>query len=463
MARRVTATALNGRTIDILNVIRQNASYEYQNTVPTISDATDVPKVGEVIYGNPTLSNEFINALVNRIALVVVSSTTFDNPYADLKKGYLEFGETVEDIFVKIAKVQEFSVEKAPAREFKRTIPQVLSSFYSMNWRVMYPVTIQREDLRRAFLSVDGVENLINQILEQVYTAANYDEFLLFKYLLIKAIAHGQCYPVSFDADNPKDGAKQFRGIANDLGFMKTKYNEAGVLTATPKDRLHVFMDSFYNAEFDVEVLSAAFNMEKADFMGRLRLIDDFTTFDNERWSEIRANSDCVEEVTSTELALMANVKAVIADENWFQIYDNEAQMVDTRVGSGLYWNYFYHVWKTVAHSPYANIVVFVDDSATLTMPSSVTVRVTGRAQGDDSTILTLSVDEATALYPQTARFIQSATATSAGIAVKESGEVIYPTGQTSFTAELMIGSTKYTATLASSKTVGSTISFAKA
>ena len=44
-----------------------------------------------------------------------------------------------------------------------------------------------------------------------------------------------------------------------------------------------IFMDADFNAEFDVDVLSAAFNMEKADFMGRLFLIDDFTSFDNER------------------------------------------------------------------------------------------------------------------------------------------------------------------------------------
>ena len=71
--------------------------------------------------------------------------------YADLKKGYLEFGETVEEVFVNIAKAREFSVEKAAAREFKRTLPDVRSAFHCMNWKVQYPVTIQDEDLRMAF------------------------------------------------------------------------------------------------------------------------------------------------------------------------------------------------------------------------------------------------------------------------------------------------------------------------
>ena len=150
MAKRIAASTLNATTIDILNVIRQNASLEYQASVPTITKATDIPHVGEIIYGTPAFANQFLNALVNRIAIVRVQSATFNNPYAALKKGYLEFGESVEDIFVKIAKVEYFDPEKADAREMKRYLPDVRSAFHVMNWRVMYPVTIQDEDLRQA-------------------------------------------------------------------------------------------------------------------------------------------------------------------------------------------------------------------------------------------------------------------------------------------------------------------------
>lgn len=360
MPRRIGVTELNARTIDILNVIRTNASYAYQQSVPEISDANSIPMVGEAVYGNPTLSNEFINALVNRIALVMVNSAVFNNPYASLKKGFLEFGETIEDIYVKIAKVQEYSAEKGEVREHKRTIPDVRTAFHTINWRVLYPVTIQREDLKRAFTNADGVQSLINSIIDQVYTAAQYDEFLLFKYMLIKAVSHGQTYPVQFDGSDMKKAGTAFRGYSNMITFMKDGFNEAGVLTTTPKERQHIFMDAMFNAQYDVEELAAAFNMDKAEYSGRLQLIDDFTTFDNARWDEIRANSDMVEEVTEEELTLMADVKAILVDERWFQVYDNEALMMDKPVASGLYWNYFYHTWKTVSHSPFANIITFV-------------------------------------------------------------------------------------------------------
>ena len=94
MARRIANSTLNASTIDIMNVIRQNASYEYHQNVPEVAKASDIPKVGEVIYGTPAFANQFINALVNRIAIVRVQSATFNNPYSILKKGYIEFGET---------------------------------------------------------------------------------------------------------------------------------------------------------------------------------------------------------------------------------------------------------------------------------------------------------------------------------------------------------------------------------
>ena len=426
MPRRVTVSTLNATTMDILNVIRQNASYDYQQNVPEVTKTTDIPKVGEVIYGTPAFTNQFINALVNRIAIVRMQSATFNNPYAILKKGYLEFGESVEDIFVSIAKAVDFDVEKAPKREFKRTLSDVRSVFHTMNWRVVYPVTIQDEDLRQAFLSIEGVQNLIAKIVDAVYTAAEYDEFLLFKYLLIKAISHGKMFPISTgQANDLTDAAVKFRATSNLLQFMSSNYNESGVSTNTPKDRQVIFMDAF-NAEFDVSVLASAFNMEKADFMGRLFLIDSWSEFDNERFDVIRENSDGIEKITTDELNLMKDVKAVLLDENWFQVYDNNNKFTEKYVASGLYWNYFYHTWKTVSYSPFANAVVFVQSTPTL--PETLTVKITSKDHSEEATVFALSADSVGArLEPNSVHFVQDESTTKYGIAIQRYGAVIIP------------------------------------
>lgn len=468
MARRIAVSTLNASTIDILNVIRQNASYDYQQNVPAVVTEADIPKVGEVIYGTPAFANQFINAIVNRIAIVRTQSATFNNPYSFLKKGYLEFGETVEDIFVSIAKAVDFSAEKASAREFKRTFPDIKSAFHVMNFRAMYPVTIQDEDLKQAFLSLDGVSSLIAKIVDSVYTAAEYDEFLLFKYMLIKSISHGGMSPVSIGtADNMSNAATEFRTASNLLPFMSADYNAAGVKTTTPKDRQVIFMDAKFNAKYDVEVLASAFNMDKADFMGRLCLIDDFTSFDNDRFDVIREASDGIEEVTAEELALMANVKAVLLDENWFQFYDNNNKFTEKYVASGLYWNYFYHTWKTISYSPFANALVFVTDTATITPLASITAEIVDKSTSEDAVTLTIQAEhDGATLQPNEARFVQTEALTTAGIAVHPYGALMIPAGKTAETITLVadINGITYTATttITSASNVGDTVTMNK-
>lgn len=365
MPKRIALSTLSANTIDIMNVIRANGSYNYQSLVPTVTTEESIPVVGEVIYGTPALANEFINSLMNMIALVRIKSATFNNPYKDLKKGYLEFGETIEEVFVDLAKVRLFNKERVDEYEFKRTIPDVKTAFHAINWRVQYPITIEDEELRMAFRSIDGVTDLIAKIVDAVYRAAEYDEFLLFKYMLIKGYNKGDIRTSTLSGASgvmptPKAYAAEFRGLSNEMLFLTDKYNAYPVMNNTPRERQKIFMPARFNAEFDVEVLASAFNMDRANFMGQLKLIDDFTTFDNARFSAIRGESGAIEEVTSTELSAMTNVKAMIIDEEWFQVYDNLARMTEKYAGSGLYWNYFYNTWKTVSWSPFANAVAIV-------------------------------------------------------------------------------------------------------
>ena len=466
MAKKLANSTLQASTIDILNVIRANASAEYQDLVPEITKASEVSKVGDVFMGYPAMANQFLSALINRIALVRVKSATFNNPYARLKKGYLEFGETVEEIFVGIANVREFSVEKAPEREFKRSLPDVRSAFHIMNWRVQYPVTIQDQDLYQAFTSMDGVQNLIATIVQQVYTAAEYDEFLLMKYLIIKNVAKGVFKPVSIgDGTDMKEAAKAFRATSNQLTFMSKDYNAAGVLNNTPRERQVIFMDSQYNAAYDVEVLAAAFNMDKATFQGSLFLIDDFTSFDNERFAIIKENSDMIDDITKEELALMKNVKAVMMDEDWFQVYDNNAKFTEKYVASGMYWNYFYNVWKTVSTSPYANAVVYATDSAIPALPENYVMTVAEKSKSEGAVVLSLNTNlDTQRINGSNFSFVQTKEATEAGIAIHKYGAILIPASAvgTAVKLEINVDGTIYESqtSINASAEVGDSITF---
>lgn len=479
MAHFVASSKLNASTIDILNVIRENASEEYRNAIPKVSEVDDILKVGQIIAGTPSFMNQFVSALVNRIGLVMANSATFNNPYRSLKKGVLEYGELVEDIFVGLSKVVEYDPSKAESREFARTYPDVKSAFYKVNWRVMYPLTIQDSDLEMAFLNNGDVAGFITRLINAIVVSQEYDEFLLFKYLLIKAVAHGKMYPVAVDGSDLKNYASAFKSYRNKTKFMKREYNEAGVRNNIEDGNLCVFIDSDFDANFDVNVLASAFNMDKADFIGRRFLIDDFTTFDNERWEVIRQNTiiemkgetaetgGIIEPVTDEELALMQNVKAIMLDSVWFQVYDKKSIMKETQVGSGLYWNYFYHMWKILAHSPFANAIVFVDNSATITTPATFTATVTDVSTVKGVTVVNLIVDDSTgSLSPSVVKYVQTEALTEDAVAVQKFGSYIVP--KTALEGEYLLEATikdsvyKSTATVLGGLAVDDTITFTK-
>ena len=462
MAKKIAVSTLHASTVDILNVIRANATAEYQDKIPEVSTEETVIKVGQILYGYPRLANEFIGSLVNRIAAVAIKSADFNNKFKSLKKGYMEFGDTIAEYFVQIAKAREFSPEKAEKREFKRTLPDVRAAFHVMNYKVQYPITIQNEDLRQAFTSMGGVEDLIAKIINAVYVAAEYDEFLLFKYLIIKAVSHGKMHPIGVNGSDLKNYAVQFRSLANKLTFIGTKYNEASVHTNTDKKALRIFMDTDFNASFDVNVLASAFNMDKAEFMGKLQLIDDFTTFDNERFDVIRAGSDCIEEVTADELALMSKVKAIMVDEEWFQVYDTLSAFSETYVASGLYWNYFYKIWKIISSSPFSNAIVIVDDTATITPLTSLVFTVADKSADDNNTVLSLVPADTATLQNTNYNFVQTESATENGIAIHKYGAVIMPNDSEGTTLEIVIGGKTYKAgaAITPDTAVGNTVTF---
>lgn len=431
MSYKVNLTSLNATTIDILNTIRANASAEYADSIPVVATAMDVPSVGEIIMGVPSFQNEFLEALINRIALVVVRSVTFNNPYKNLKKGYLSYGETVEEIFVNIVQAYDYNPEKGASRELKRYLPDVKSVFHVINYKAVYPVTISEDELATAFLSADGVTSLITKIIDSVYKGVEYDEYLLFKYMLIKNISSGKFKPVSIgDGTDLNKSASAIKGVSNKFRFVSKNFNQAGVRNNSNIDNQAIFMDSDFNASFDVEVLASAFNMDKANFMGKLYLIDDWTTFDNERFDVIRQNSTGIEEVTQPELALMKNVKCVLLDEKWFQVYDNKNKFTEKYIASNMEWNYFYHIWKTVSYSPYENAVVFCLDSATTTLPATINVSVDSVSTSDTGNVICLAIADTDTLSPTTLKFIQTETLTESGIGVHPYGAYLIPPSQ---------------------------------
>lgn len=382
MATTPKIVTLTNSSVDILNAIRNNATQNYRDYVPKATpDADSIRQIGAIIMDYPALQNEFLSALVNRIGRVLITSKMYDNPWAFFKKGLLEFGESVEEIFVNIAKPFQFDPAVAEKNVFKREIPDVRAAFHIMNYQKYYKATISNDQLRQAFLSWQGISDLIAKIVDAMYTGANYDEFQTMKYMLARHILDGHMYPVEIptvETANMKSIVSVVKGVSNKFTFLSPNYNLAGVQTYTAKNDQYMLINSQFDATMDVEVLASAFNMDKAEFSGRRVLVDSFGSLDTDRLAELFAGDSTYKEISSDELKALDAIPAVLVDRNWFMIFDNFYNFTEQYNGEGLYWNYWYHVWKTFSVSPFANNALFIPGKPGVTSvavtPSSSTV-----------------------------------------------------------------------------------------
>lgn len=383
MATKPKIVTLTNSSVDILNVIRNNATINYQNYVPLATpNADSIREIGAVIMDNPQLQNEFLSALVNRIGRVLITSKMYENPWSMFKKGLLEFGETIEEIFVNIAKPYQFDPAVAESNLFKREIPDVRSAFHIMNYQKYYKTTIQNDQLRQAFLSWQGITDLIAKIVDSMYTGANYDEFQTMKYMLAKHVLDGRMYPVTIPTvsdTNMKTIVSTIKGVSNNYEFMSSKYNLAGVQNYSMKADQYLLINSKFDATMDVEVLASAFNVDKAEFAGKRVLVDSFGSLDIDRLNILFAGDPTYTEISETDLEALDAIPCILVDKDWFMIFDNYFNFTEQYNGEGLYWNYWYHVWKTFSVSPFANNALFIPGVPKVTSvtvsPATATVK----------------------------------------------------------------------------------------
>lgn len=356
----------------------------------TYSLTNDIHKLGDFVMSYDPQHNDFLTALINRIAFVVVRAMTYDRKLEWAKKGYVEFGEVIEEVFAEISRPHVFSPSKAEKEVFKREIPNVYSAFHRMNVRIFYKQTISNDQLRTAFLSWQGITDLVAKIIRNMVTAMNVDEDLLTKYMIARCILNGYMYPMVTQpltvggADASAANLIDIQAMAGNLEWPSNKYNMAGVYNATPLERQRVIMTNRALAIYGVQNLANAFNLSLAEWQQTTFTVDSFSNLDWERLTDIFTDPDTgvvdpdFQPFTDAEVAILESITGVIVDIDWFMIFDNFNNMTQNYNGEGLYWNYWLHGWKTFSASPFANAIVLTSTKPTITAvtvsPTAVTV-----------------------------------------------------------------------------------------
>ena len=349
---------------NLLNAIRNEIGGDYAERIPIATD-TNIQEVGTQILAYESTQNDFLNCLVNKIAMTLVESRIANNPLKILKKGSMPLGMSIESIAVNPAKAESFNTK---ASDILRTVkPDVKTSYITMNRQDKYKVSINNDMLRTAFRSYGDLESLIAGIVNSLYSGNEFDEFLYAKGMFVNAFENGYITTkvVSTSSDLQASAKNIIRDIKTISGLMKfpssnyNKYstyasaegleNTSPMVTWSDTDRQILIIRSDVLSLIDVDALAEMFNLSKAEF--RISKVVEVDTFDADN-----------------------KIMAILCDESYPQIWDNLSQMTTFYNGDTLTWNYTYHRWQAYGINPKANAVAFVTGEADeQTAPSSIT------------------------------------------------------------------------------------------
>lgn len=401
-----------------LNAIREASVSEgtiYHQYLPIVDENTDIGSFGTPILTNTPVMNEFMNRLVNRIVYTSFENRYFNNPLQILEGDRIPLGYSGQEIYVNPAKGRKYDVNDFAGLLVKYEA-DVKVQYTAVNMDLQYPVTVSRHKLKQAFVSWDSLDNFVMELSNSLYNGAYIGEFNYTKGLVSAAFKSNQVQYETISAINSESNAKAFVQKAREL-FLNfqlpstsfnawTKVGGYGreILTYTRPEDVVFLIRNDVRSYLDVNVLAEAFNMDKADLMGRIIPIDNFDQYDDDG-AKIYDGSAIV---------------AMIADKSWFRIKRQDMYMDEFYNPNNRTWQYYLNLTKMYNYSLFANAVVFCTSAPTVNPTSMKFTEASGvKVTAGDTVELHIE----TTPFPANAEITYTSSATGKATVAAKTGD----------------------------------------
>lgn len=368
-------TVLSNDSYAILNAIRNSVGGEFRAMTPLVEDADSAKAYGLYVTGSGDARNTFMTSLVNRIAQVMCLVRSYENPLKRFKKGILGPGEMVENVWVGLVTPEGWTQSPAnPGDVFRTNNPDNKVTFHPVNSKLVYEVTTNDTELSLAFTTDSGVYDLVSRIVQRLTDSSEWDEYIMMKYVIARALLENPSAVKSvapLNAANSDSIISSMKEVSNDMRFMNTGYNVAGVATHSPINDQVFFLTAKSSAVLDVASLAKAYNLSYVDFIGQQQMINSFalTEAEQERLDVIMEETVAQGLIpgytpfTTEEKATLASIVGATIDQDFFMIFDKLYQVNAQFDAKHLNTNNFLHNWKIYSYNPFANSVFFSDAS----------------------------------------------------------------------------------------------------
>ena len=334
----------------------------YHQYFPIVDSNTNIGEFGAPMFGsNYQAVQESFFGLLKQIAYVATVTRVFNNPLAQLEGENMPLGWAGEETYVNPVKGRQFDVNDF-AGILQKYEADVKVQYLTVNMDLQYPVTLTRDKIRTAFNSWRDLEEFINGIVNALYNGAYIGMFNYTKALVAAAFKDNKAaYVKVTKPTNEATGkafVKQLREMYTLFQLPSNKYNAwakvggAGkpVTTWCAPEDIVLLVRADIMATVDVDVLAAAFNMDKADFIGRVITVDNFDIY-----------TDDGEKVYDGD-----DILGMICDKAWFKIKQQDMALDMWFNPNNRSWQYYLNVVRCYNYSLFANGVIIATDDPTV-------------------------------------------------------------------------------------------------
>ena len=176
-------------SLEILNAIRDVAGSEYQERIPQAT-RTNIASIGNTILSYAPSANAFFTQLLNRIGKVVIERMDgVEDIYDVFENGKLEFGDTIQKIFVDIPKASAFD-GTATTSMLSQSKGAIHVEYTKVDRKIFYKTTISVAQIKEAFTTVAKLDEFIRALIESMSTALSYDKYVMLTNTLATHVAY---------------------------------------------------------------------------------------------------------------------------------------------------------------------------------------------------------------------------------------------------------------------------------
>lgn len=344
---------MNEGLVTSLNALREMSVDQgrvYHQYIPIIDDSTDIGVLANPVFQYQQVANDFMNMLIQRIVSTSFDIRRFRNPLRILEGDEMPVGYTNQDIYVNPAQGRKYNVDDF-AGLLQKYESDVKVQYLSINMDLQYPVTVTRHDLKKAFTSWDDLNRFIEGITNSLYNGAYINEYEFTKGIISGAYKDNKAAIVTASVPSTEAQMKTFVATLREyyLNMLEPSsaynawaklggYGRPVVTWSQPEDIVLVIKNSLM-AKLDVNVMAAAFNLDRSTLLGRIITVNNFDIYGDDGTKDFDGS----------------NILCFIGDRRWFRIRTSDEQVDEFYNANNRTWQIYLNLTKMYNFSLFSN------------------------------------------------------------------------------------------------------------